>query len=295
MNFVGQDLHYYDGVASPLKERLFRFRSSRSLSNITVSGKSWEYYGSGHSQRTLVLLPGGLGIAEAWFDCILDWENDYRVIALSYPRVGSVLEIVAAIKAVLEREGVTQVALLGTSLGGYVAQVLVREHPALLTHVILGDTGAATPDYRRKLERIYPVSKLFTNQYAFGLIKFAARKKIPPLLVLLNVEDRKFWNAYMRDIIDNQYSSDNMRTQFEVALDFARNYSSAGVATSASEKIKILIIEADDDHAIPRDRKQKLKSLFPRAQIKTFPRGGHLLPITQHDEYVKSVRDFLKS
>jgi pimeloyl-ACP methyl ester carboxylesterase len=289
-----REAHYYDGVASPLKERLFRFRNSHPAKAIIVNGKSWQYYANINRDPTLVLLPGGLGIAEAWFDCMLQWESDYRVIAISYPAVDSVREVAAAIQAVLQREGAKQVALLGTSLGGYVAQALIREHPDLFTHVILGNTGVATPEYHRKLETQYPIAKLFINRYAFGLIKFAAKRKISESLGLLNGEDRIFWKAYMTDVIDNHYSPGHMRTQFMVALDFARNHVSIAIDPIAGKE-RILIIEADDDNAIPKDRRDKLKGQFPEAQVKTFHRGGHLLPVTQRDEYVRTIGDFLKS
>lgn len=287
------DVHYYDGVTSPLKERLFRFRSSYPAKSIVVNGKSWEYFAKGESDPTLVLLPGGIGVAEAWFDCMLEWQGDYRVIAISYPAVDSVSEVISAIRAVLEREGAQQVALLGTSLGGYVAQALIRENPGTLTHAILANTGAATPEYHRKLEKQYPIVRLLINRFTFGMIKSASRRKVLEMLEFLKGEEQAFWRAYMTDIIDNQYSCGNMLTQFKVALDFARRYVS--VATDAIPgKEKILIIEAEDDSAISRERRRKLKDLFPAAQVKTFQHGGHLLPITQRDEYISTISKFLK-
>lgn len=287
------DVHYYDGVISPLKERLFRFRSSYPAKSITVNSKSWEYFAKGECDPTLVLLPGGIGVAEAWFDCMLQWQNYYRVIAISYPAVDSTGEVIAAIKAVLAREGAQRVALLGTSLGGYVAQALIRENPGMLTHAILANTGVATPEYRRKLEKQYPIVRLLINRFTFGMIRFAAKRKVLELLEFLGGEEQAFWRAYMTDIIDNQYSCGNMRTQFKVALDFARSDVS-GAAGATPGRERVLIIESEDDTAISKDRREKLKDRFPGAKVKTFQRGGHLLPITQRDEYVSTISEFLK-
>lgn len=285
--------HYYRGIRSPLKERLFHFRESHCAVQVDSNGDTWSYFVGGASETTLVLLPGGLGVAEPWFDCMLDWERHFRVVAISYPRIRDVSSAVRAISSILEREGGSRRCLLGTSLGGEIAQAFLRDRPLELTKIILGNTGEANADYGEKLRRKMPIIKLFDNRIAFSLIKLVAKRRVLGLVSpYVSGDELAFWKAYMNDIIDNQYSSDLMQSQFDVLRDFATNYSGP---LELSPRTGMLIIEAEDDKMFSPVRRQSLKRFFPAARVKTFDRGGHLLPLTKRNEYVAEVSSFISS
>ena len=283
--------HYYAHLHSPLKDRLLHFRESHRPFQMTSEQGSWTYLAGGAGAITLVLLPGGLGVAEPWFDCMLEWERSFRVIAISYPCIPNVNSAVNAISAVLERERASRCGLLGTSLGGEIGQAFLRDRPGELDSLILGNTGEANAKYGKKLQRLMPVTKLFQNGLAFSLIKRMAKKRVMSLLTpYISGDELAFWEAYMKDIIDNQYSPDLMKSQFNVLRDFACNY---GGPIPAPPRTRTMIIEALDDKMFPGPRRQNLKALFPGAPVQTFAEGGHLLPITRRDQYVARVRDFI--
>jgi pimeloyl-ACP methyl ester carboxylesterase len=291
MSFPSSREKYYSGIRSPLKDRLVQFLESHPLQRIDASGERWTYFAGGSGKETLVLLPGGLGIAEPWFDCMLDWERQFRVVAISYPLVTSASSAVQAIATVLERESAGRSYLLGTSLGGEIAQAFLRQRPGQLSRVVLGNTGEANADYGKKLKRQMPLMKLFTTRFAFALLKVAARNRVLKLLKpYLSNDDLEFWTAYMTDVIDNEYSPDLMRSQFNVLQDFATHYTGAIKIPPATE---MLIVEAEDDIMFSQERREKLKSIFPAARVKTYTGGGHLLAITKRSEYVADITKFL--
>jgi len=283
--------HYYASVRSPLKDRLLHFRESHHTVQITGPEGTWSYFAGGDGDTTLVLLPGGLGVAEPWFDCMLAWERRFRVIAVSYPCIPNVGSAVRAISSVLEQEGTGRHCLLGTSMGGEIAQAFLRDRPGTLQALILGNTGEANAKYGKKLDSQMPMTRLFDNRLAFPLIKLVAKRRVLSLLTpYISGDDLAFWKAYMNDIIDNQYSPDLMKSQFNVLRDFATHYSGP---IAVPPPTQMLIVESQDDKMFPAARRESLKALFPAARVKTFPDGGHLLAITRRDQYVAEVNDFI--
>lgn len=282
---------YYYGIRSPLKDKLAQFLEGHPIQQISASGERWTYFAGGSGEETLVLLPGGLSIAEPWFDCMLDWERQFRVIAISYPCIANANSAIEAIEAVLKRESAKRSHLVGTSLGGEIAQAFLRKKPHRFSKIVLGNTGEANKDYGKKLERQMPITRLFSIRLAFALLRVAAKRSVLKLIKpYLPAEELAFWKAYMADVIDHEYSPELMRSQFNVLYDFATNYTGEIELPPATG---MLIVEAEDDIMFPMQRRNKLKELFPAAQVKTFASGGHLLAITRRDEYVAEITRFL--
>jgi pimeloyl-ACP methyl ester carboxylesterase len=222
---------------------------------------------------------------------MIDWESHFRVIAINYPAIADMQSAVRAISNILAKEAVGPAYLLGTSLGGEIAQAFIRERPREFAKVVLGNTGEANAEYGKKLKRQAPITRLFYTDVGFSLIKFAAKRRVMSLLApYVSKGELGFWKEYMTEIVDRQYSTKLMRSQFNLLQDFAAKY--ADSSWTASDP-KIFIIESDDDAMFTRERRERLKMLYSSARVKTFKRGGHLLPVTQKADYVKEVTAFL--
>lgn len=131
----------YEGVPQEQIERLLKFRSEHPCKRINVAGVEWEYISCGIGTEILLLLPGGLRVAEATFGFIQMFEDTYRVIAPTYPPLGTMGELVNGIAAVLDEEQVPEAFVLGQSYGGAVAQVLVQRYPSRVKKVVLSGTA----------------------------------------------------------------------------------------------------------------------------------------------------------
>ncbi|MGC9348248.1 MAG: alpha/beta fold hydrolase [Anaerolineae bacterium] len=125
------------GHRSANMEHLLKFRSEHPCHHINVAGVAWEYISCGHGVETLLLLTGGLRVAESAFVLIEQFEDAYRVIAPTYPSVATMDELVDGIAAVLDAEQVTEAFVLGQSYGGSVAQVLAQRYPSRVRRLVL--------------------------------------------------------------------------------------------------------------------------------------------------------------
>ena len=65
--------------------RLKEFRRTHPPKQHVVGETTWEFVACGQGNQTLLLLPGALSVGESMFPLITAFEDQYQVIAPSYP------------------------------------------------------------------------------------------------------------------------------------------------------------------------------------------------------------------
>ena len=98
----------------------FRASYPTSTSTIAVDGVTWEYLATGQGPKTIVFLHGMTGSYDIWWQQIEALRGDYRMIVMTYPAVGSLEEMEKGVLAILDREGVTNLDVVGQVCGGKV-------------------------------------------------------------------------------------------------------------------------------------------------------------------------------
>jgi len=109
---------------------------------LQISENEWDYLAGDQGEETLVLLTGGLNSSEVWFQIMTGFEKTHRVLSIRYPSVATVAELVEGVAAILNAEHIQRAHILGESLGGMVAQCLVRRYPGRVDTLILASTAA---------------------------------------------------------------------------------------------------------------------------------------------------------
>lgn len=115
----------------------------------------YDVYGEG----TPLLLIAGLGFGRwCWFKQVPAVSRHFRVIAFDIRRLSrldlldlkdqdhSVADLVAPALALLDHLGIERAHLLGTSLGGFVAQELALQRPETVDRMVLVCTSHGGPD-----------------------------------------------------------------------------------------------------------------------------------------------------
>ncbi|HKS26463.1 MAG TPA: alpha/beta hydrolase [Pyrinomonadaceae bacterium] len=279
----------YRDVPREQRELLTRFRATHAERRLDLDGVEWSYYASGpEGGPALLLLPGAIGKAEVAFRHILEFESDYRVIAPDYPLVPTVKRLLDGLVLLLDAERVESVIIIGGSVGGGLAQCMVREYPERVSHLILSHTGVPNPQ-RAKLSglgmavmRLLPIS-----WFRAGL-----RWEISSLLSSAG-DEKEFWRAYFRELVQG-LNKEQLVSGYERAIDLEQHY------TFTSHDLKdwpgrILILESDNDTIIKAAERARLKALYPQAQTHTFIGAGHGASIVRREEYTQVVRSFLSA
>jgi pimeloyl-ACP methyl ester carboxylesterase len=135
----------YRDVPSTQRERLFTFRAAHSYQEVTVNGVAWRYIACGRGEEALLFLPGAFLEADMWFNQILAFEEDYRIIAPDAYALQGVFDMDVICDALLQSmdtERTEQATVIGISAGGGVAQMLLQRHPKRVHRVVLSHCGA---------------------------------------------------------------------------------------------------------------------------------------------------------
>ncbi|NWF70313.1 MAG: alpha/beta hydrolase [Chloroflexi bacterium] len=276
---------WYAAVPAEQRERLRAFRASHAPKTLTVGGAAWDYLvgGAPDARQTILLLVGGLRVADAGFRALLELESDFRVIAPSYARVATMTEICAGLAAILDAEGVDRAHVLGGSFGGMVAQAFARAHSARLRSLLLSNTAvldaAAAARYRSELQLLTPVPD--------DVIRAGAPERFYQM-VAPDESESAFWKAYLAELFGARLNKEDVLSTYRCLLDWAENMTLAPL-----DWPHVLIIESADDATFAPAQRAAVKALYPRAHVYTFAQAGHSAATTQRATYFRLVREFI--
>ena len=100
----------------------------------------YRYYQNPQAKATLVLLTGGIGLSDLFYQHFARFAGDFSVLTFDYQiQFGNHGEFADAV-AELFRHLKEKAWLVGQSLGGVVAQVIDSRHPEMVEGLILSNT-----------------------------------------------------------------------------------------------------------------------------------------------------------
>ncbi len=288
---------FYKKVPQYQIDELKNFRVNHPQKEIIIDGVKWKYISSGNGNQALLLLPGGTGSGEAFFQYIMAFESDFRVISPSFPAINTIKQLIDGIMHILEVEGIEKINIFGQSFGGVLAQVILHLYPDKVQKIILSHTTTTSPPIDRdiKLKKLKEKrrSSMILPMIPISLIRIISKKKILKHLSVMDTNIREFWKAYFTEIIFY------LKKSYLLALmkcfnDFGQNYK------FYSEDLKnwtgkILIIGSDSDLAISLSEREAMNKLYPQANTYTFQGTGHLSIIIERDKFTSLMKDFLFS
>ncbi|MCB0629246.1 MAG: alpha/beta hydrolase [Saprospiraceae bacterium] len=271
----------YQGDAS-IKKSLAEFRKIPTK-ELQIDDTDWTYLNTGNGPNTLLFLHGMGGAYDIWWQQIEALKADFRIISITLPEVHSLAEAVHGLEAILDREGIDKVTIIGTSMGGYIAQYFLQQHPQRLNKLVLGNTFPPNDILKAKNEGLRKKIPYIPE----WIIMREFRNNVSEVVVPAS-ENSELVEAYLHE----QYSGYMSKSQFigrmDVVLDhFQPNFSIAQIG------IPKLIIESDNDPLITPELRKALRELYPEAYVYTFHDKGHFSYLNASEEYTDTLRAFL--
>ena len=243
---------------------------------------AWERHGEG---APLVLIHG-LGYARWGWEPVLDpLARAFDVILFDNRGIGesdappgpyTVAELAADALQVLDEAGVERAHVLGTSLGGMVAQELALAAPARVDRLVLACTTPGGPESFPMPERTV---ELMTS------------------------------GATLRQFVENALSSDpdaaiverilRHREATAQPLEAWAAQAAAGAAFDALDRVErieapTLVLHGTEDAVVDSRNTALLALRIPDARVELFPGGGHLFFWEQPGRFVEVVTEFLQ-
>ncbi len=135
-------------------DSLHAFRADHPPAIASFGGRDWRYIASeaDASAPALVMLPGAFGAAELFWNQIIDLGDRLRIVAATYPPADDVAWLADDVAGLMDHLGIASANLLGTSLGGYIAQRFAGHHGARIETLFLANSLTRTDQLARDFD-----------------------------------------------------------------------------------------------------------------------------------------------
>ncbi len=256
------------------------FLADRPEGRITVNSRDWGAIRVGNDGPALVMIPGTLGRADIFWQQITALSGQARILALSYPASGGIVDWAGDIATMIRDQGLQGAVVLGSSLGGYLAQYVTASTPDLVSALVAANTLASArgidqmPPYKFDLINT-PIDDLragFSGGLAGWLDEGNPYRDLGELL-LAEVNDR--------------IPEAELRTRLQ-ALKTAPELPAQSLPGTA-----IYTVESDDDHLISPPMRAALRDALTPGRSFRFRAASHFAYVTRPDDYTALLSEAL--
>lgn len=203
-------------------------------------------------------------------------EYGFSYALVTYPEVEfNLIDFVDCVVEKLLDVGMERFSVLGTSMGGFAAQLLAARYNSRIDSLILSNTFASTAVFREKNKFIAMIAPLLPE----GLIKYYLKNVV-----------RKEYGKY-KDVgkilqLVDKISKKDVLVRLKALLSIE--------AVEFEKNFPVAVLDSADDVTIPEDVKSELRFKARPDFEYTFKYGGHFPYIFNRSEYNSILLNFLK-
>lgn len=277
-------------------EDLKAFAASHKYEDVMVDGAKFHYVLNGRKDsQTLVMLNGGMNTLEMWMNYVDAFSEDYQVLLFDYPQeLRTNQELVTGMHAFFRKIGVEKPIFVGASDGGMVAQIYIQKYPGEAGGMVLVSTGGMDAETLKTLKKKY-----FFAPVMLWYMKHCNYEKLKPKLIKAGMShirnESKEEIAYAQDMFETIFKDYTKEKDVHISGLLADLMNQTPVTAENFQQLKgkILLILPDQDFFSGK-MQENLIRLMHDPKI-TYVSGGHLSTILKSEDYVRTIRDFLKT
>ena len=258
-----------------------QFSNQHTEARRRINGREWGLTKVGKSGPKLLLLPGTLGRGDIFWQQMQALEGRAQVLALFYPASGSLPEWAADVADIIAAEAMQGAVVLGSSMGGYLAQYLAASRPALFSGLIAANTLPSvagidqTMPYALDLDTV-PAAEL-RHIFCTGLHAWTTPNHPNAALGTLLLHEVK-----------NRIPDGELTARLNVLK------TAPALPAPALPKSRTFIIECGDDHLINAPLRAAQRAALPAAQCFHFATGSHFPYVTRSADYTAILKQVLQ-
>ena len=272
----------YAKVSAKQRSSLDTFRSDCDLRDININGIKWKYLVTGTGDKTIVFLHGMAGGYDIWWQQINHFKTNCRVISLTYPPINNLADLSASVIAILDKEMVENVNFVGSSLGGYFAQYLVKNNSDRIEKAVFANTFPPNHIISKKADRFSKILPLLPEWVIMRNLRQTTANAIYPAS-----GNSELVGAYMMEQSCGMMSKAQFTARLNCVLDYFEPPDIVKLGIPA------LIIESDNDPLVSEELRELLKSCYPSAQVEALHQKGHFPYLNTPREYNRILEKFL--
>ena len=266
-------------MTNPMIAARDAFSAEHPEQRVILNGRDWGVLDVGQGP-VLMLIPGTLGRGDVFWNQIAALKDRLRIIAVSYPSKGGVEEWADDMIQLLDKLDIPFATILGSSLGGYLAQFIAGTHPTRISRLIAANTLHSAkgldqmPPYALDLEAA-PIDTLRAG-FGKGLGGWAKAHPDQENLVELLLQEA-----------GGRILESELRARLS-ALKFGPE-----LPTPAIDAAKIVTIEVDDDPLIPPRMREAVRARLSPAVAYRFTDGGHFPYLARPADYTSLLEQVM--
>jgi pimeloyl-ACP methyl ester carboxylesterase len=272
----------YSKVPEPIARALNSFRRDYPPIAVRIGPAVWRYHDTGVGENVIVFLHGLASSGDIWFQQIEALQDRFRCLALTYPALPNLDLLRFGVLAVLDRAGISRVNLVGSSMGGYLAQYLTAREPERIRKLVLGNTFSPNGIIRKKAQ----MGVKYLPWVPEWAIMAGMRRNTERILHPAGANS-DLVRAYLYE-----QTCGIMRKP-----DLIARCACLCQTFTPPDLIKLgiptLIIETDNDPLVDSELRNMLKAAYPSAAVKTFYHAGHFPYLNHSEVYTQALVEFL--
>ena len=255
------------------------FSAEHPEQRVILNGRDWGVLDVGKGP-VLMLIPGTLGRGDVFWNQIAALKDRLRIVAVSYPSKGGVEEWADDMVQLLDKLNIPSATILGSSLGGYLAQFIAGTHPTRISRLIAANTLHSAkgidqmPPYALDLE----ASPIDTLRAGFGKGLGGWAKAHPDQAELVELLLQEAGGRILESELRARLS----------ALKFGPE-----LPAPAIDAAKIVTIEVDDDPLIPPQMREAVRARLSPSVAYKFTDGGHFPYLARPADYTSLLEQVM--
>jgi pimeloyl-ACP methyl ester carboxylesterase len=276
------------------------------VKKISIANEKIAFTDEGSGEKTLVFIHGLSSNLKSWYKNVSALKADYRCIALDLPGYGkstknsttySLKDYAGFLNSFIEIKTLTNVVLLGHSMGGQVAVITVLDAPENFINLVLV-ASAGIETFSEKEAMVMKAS------YTTAIVEESTPEQIRnnfEMNFYQFPEDAEFMvreRIAMRDTDDMNIYSEVVVNNIHAMLD------EPIIDRLSSIEIPVLMIYGKNDLLIPnkyfhpsqdirslvKDAKERISTL----KVRLIDEAGHFVNFEKPDEVNEEIKQFLK-
>ncbi|MBK0328899.1 alpha/beta hydrolase [Rhodobacteraceae bacterium F11138] len=256
-----------------------RFAEKHPEQRIGLNGRDWGYLDIG-SGPALLLIPGTLGRCDIFWQQIIALSDRLRIIATSYPETGGIADWADDILALMDHLGLASTTILGSSLGGYLAQYVVGQAPNRFDRLIAANTlhSVIGLDQRMPYALDLHTTPIGDLRAGFGTGLQQWRNDHPDQSDLVDLLLMEVGGRIPEMELRNRLNALKTGPELpETTLPAAR----------------IFTVQADDDPLIPPEMRAAVRARLQPSAAYRFLSGGHFPYVARPAEYTALLEQIM--
>lgn len=248
---------------------------------IVINTIKWNYLAYGKGAKTILFIHGMGGAYDLWWQQMEFFKDQYKVISYTLPEeIDNLQDAANGVLKILEKENTQQFYVVGTSMGGYIAQYLTHKIPDRIEKVVFGNTFPPNTVIEKKNKS---KSKIIPWLPEILISKLGEQKLNDEIVPAGN--NSPLLKAFLPSL---PFSKKQFINRYSVVIDkFIPNPS-----TYKLKRIPKLIIESDNDPLVEKVLREKLKETYTDASVFTFHNQGHFPYINSAQKYNEVLASF---